>query len=122
MIHSLIIAACAGLTAAHGQIKEFTVDGNKYPAFDPSLDYDVKWNSKRIEYGFEKGKSGNGPVEDASSPDVTCRYAPLKAPGIDAVARAGSEISFEWLDWFTSHKGPVITVCFQYLNFEARSH
>jgi hypothetical protein len=74
------------------------------------MDYDPKWDSKRIEYGFAKGKSCVGPVENVNSPDITCRYAPLKVAGIEAEARAGSTMSFQWLDWFQSHKGPVITV------------
>lgn len=86
------------------------VDGNTYPAFDPQLDYDPKWNAKRIEYGFAKGKSGNGPVEDVRGKDITCRYAPVKTPEIEAEARAGATVSFKWLDWFQSHKGPVLTV------------
>jgi cellulase len=87
-----------------------SVDGNTYPAFDPAFDYDEKWNAKRIEWGFAKGRGGVGPVEKVDSPDITCRYSPLKAPGIEAEARAGSTISFKWLDWFQSHKGPVLTV------------
>jgi cellulase len=111
MRHFLALAACSvSLVAAHGQLKQFTVDGNTYPAFDPSLDYDEKWGAKRIEWGFAKAKGGVGPVENVASPDITCRFKPLKAPSIEAVARAGSTISFQWLDWFQSHKGPVITV------------
>jgi hypothetical protein len=110
MRHSFAIAAYAGLAAAHGQIKQFIVDGNTYPAFDPSLDYDAKWNSKRIEWGFAKAKGGVGPVENVASPDITCRFNPLNDPGIEAPVRAGSTVSFQWLDWFQSHKGPVLTV------------
>lgn len=110
MRQPFVFAAYAGLAAAHGQIKQFVVDGNTYPAFDPSMDYDPQWNAKRIEWGFAKGKGGVGPVEKVTSPDITCRYAPLKSPEIEAEARAGSTMSFQWLDWFQSHKGPVITV------------
>lgn len=106
------LAACSvSLVAAHGHVAEFVVDGNKYPAFDPSFDYDEKWSSKRIQWGFAKGKGGVGPVENVASPDITCRYVPLKAPNIVAEARAGSKMTFQWLDWFQSHKGPVLTVC-----------
>jgi cellulase len=108
---SFALAAClVSVVTAHGQIKQFVVDGNSYPAFDPSLDYDEQWNAKRVEWGFAKGKGGVGPVENVASPDITCRYRPLKAPGIEAEARAGSTMSFQWLDWFQSHKGPVLTV------------
>jgi hypothetical protein len=110
MRQSFVFATCVALAAAHGQIKQFVVDGNTYPAFDPSFDYEPKWNAKRIQWGFSKSKGGVGPVENVASPDITCRFTPLKEPGIEAVARAGSTISFQWLDWFQSHKGPVITV------------
>ncbi|KAF2426186.1 glycoside hydrolase, partial [Tothia fuscella] len=105
----LITVLSAGLVTAHGQLKSFVVDGNAYPAFDPAFDYDAKYVSKRIEWGFAKGRGGVGPVERVDGKDVACRFAPLKEPGFAAPARAGSEISFKWLDWFQSHKGPVIT-------------
>jgi cellulase len=79
-------------------VQQFVVDGNTYPAFDPAMDYDPKWDAKRIEYGFAKGKSGVGPVERVDTPDITCRYAPVKIAEISAEARAGSKISFQWLD------------------------
>jgi cellulase len=111
MLYSLALAACSlGLVAAHGHVSHFIVDGNTYPAFDPSFDYEEKWNVKRIQWGFAKGKGGVGPVENVASPDIACRYRPLKAPAIEAEVRAGSTISFQWLDWFQSHKGPVLTV------------
>jgi hypothetical protein len=52
---------------------------------------------------------GFGPVADVDSPDIACRYTPLTPPAIHAVARSGSEISFKWTDWFTNHKGPLLT-------------
>jgi len=111
MRQSIALAAWwSGLVAAHGHLKGYIVDGTSYPAFDPAYDYDPKWNVKRIEYGFAKGKGAVGPVEDVASKDILCRYQPLKEASIEAVARAGAKMSFEWLDWFQSHKGPVITV------------
>jgi cellulase len=111
MRQSFVLTAWwAGLAAAHGHLKEYIIDGTTYPAFDPAFDHEPKYNIKRIEYGFPKAKGGVGPVENVASPDINCRFRPLKEPGIESVARAGSNITFQWLDWFQSHKGPVITV------------
>jgi cellulase len=52
---------------------------------------------------------GFGPIADVSSPDLTCRYTPLEAPALHAVARAGANVTFKWTDWFTNHKGPLFT-------------
>ncbi|KAF2675005.1 glycoside hydrolase, partial [Microthyrium microscopicum] len=102
----------AGLVAGHGHLRDYVIDGTTYPAFDPARDYDPKYNIKSIEWGFPKAKGAVGPVENVNSPDVACRFTPLQAPGIESVARAGANITFNWLDWFSSHKGPVLTVSF----------
>jgi cellulase len=104
------IALWTGLAAAHGQLREFVIDGTTYPAFDPAFDHDPKYNAKKVEWGFSKAKGGVGPVENVNSPDIACRFQPLMEPGIEGVARAGAQVTFKWLDWFTSHKGPVLTV------------
>lgn len=65
----LAIAAWASLAAAHGHVKEYIIDGNTYPSFDPGLDYDAKWSSKRIEWGFSKPKGNVGPVESVVGPE-----------------------------------------------------
>jgi cellulase len=108
----------ATLTAAHGHLKEWIIDGTTYPAFDPSYDYGPTFpNVKRIEYGFPKLKTdigpGVNPVDDVANLSITCRWRPLEEPKIMAVARAGASMSFKWTDWFSSHKGPVITVSTQ---------
>jgi cellulase len=111
MRQSFILAACcAGIASAHGHVKEYIVDGTTYPAFDPTYDHDAKWNSKRIEWGFPKQKGGVSPVENVASPDIACRFQPLKAPTIEAEVRAGANITFKWFDWFGNHKGPLLTV------------
>ena len=33
----------------------------------------------------------------------------MVAPALNAVARAGSQITFQWTEWFGNHKGPVLT-------------
>jgi cellulase len=104
----------AGLTAAHGHLKSWTIDGTTYPAFDPLFDGGPEFNPKRIEYGFPKLKTdigpGVNPVVDVSNLSIACRWRPLAEPQLTAVARAGSKVKFQWLDWFINHKGPVLTV------------
>ncbi|KAF2395570.1 glycoside hydrolase family 61 protein, partial [Trichodelitschia bisporula] len=104
------ILGSASLAAAHGIVKSLVIDGITYPAYDPRLD--TEWGVKRVmwEYSNTTGSSrGLGPVMDVSSPDIACRFSPLQAPQIHAVARAGSTISFKWTDWFANHKGPLLT-------------
>ena len=104
----------AGLASAHGHVKEYIIDGTTYPAFDPLHDYDPKFNISRIEWGFPKTRRdigpGVSPVDDVGDATIRCRFLPLKEPGLEAVARSGASVTFKWLDWFASHKGPVITV------------
>jgi cellulase len=76
---------------------------------------DPKFGSKRIDWGYSitdarMNARGFGPVADVTSPDLTCRFNPLTPPAIHAVARAGANITFKWTDWFTNHKGPLLTV------------
>ena len=78
----------------------------RYGAYDPRRDTDPKWNAKRIFWGYSGTRSGLGPVNDVMSPDITCRFTLLTPPSIHAVARAGSNISFIWTDWFRDHPGP----------------
>jgi AA9 family protein len=82
-----------------------------YPAFDPRLDFDFP-GIKRITWTSPKASNlnGTGPVENVASPDIACRNGPLIPPTINAVARAGSNMSIQWTPWFISHKGPVLTV------------
>jgi lytic cellulose monooxygenase (C1-hydroxylating) len=114
MRQSLVSLLWAGLASAHGHVKEYVIDGTTYPAFDPSHDYDAKFNISRIEWGFPKTRRdigpGVSPVDDVNNLEITCRFRPLKAPGLEAVARSGASVTFKWLDWFSSHKGPVMTV------------
>jgi cellulase len=106
----------AGLASAHGHVKEYIIDGTTYPSFDPLHDYDSKFNIKRIEWGFPKTRRdigpGVSPVDNTSDSTIRCRFEPLKTPELEAVARSGAQMTFKWLDWFSSHKGPVLTVRF----------
>jgi hypothetical protein len=82
----------------------------RYPGFDPR--FDTTWQQKRIEWGFSSKASaqGVGPVANLTSPDMACRFNPIKAPALMAVARAGSEVTYNWTSYFHNHKGPIITV------------
>jgi lytic cellulose monooxygenase (C1-hydroxylating) len=51
-------------------------------------------------------------VVDVTSPDITCRKD-ATPPALTAKARAGSQMKFQWSNYFTSHKGPVLTVSFR---------
>jgi hypothetical protein len=123
----LILLGTLRLSSAHGIIKWVEIDGVKYatpqnsrrinqanhdqsyPGFDPRID--PKYNAKRIMWGFNVAQSqmGMGPVLDVKSQDMTCRKDPTP-PALNAVARAGANMTFQWTPYFPSHKGPVMTV------------
>ena len=101
---------------AQGNLKPFLpflpyLRNCSYPSFDPRVDLDFPGGVKRINWGYQKiNAEGTGPVENVASPDIACRQGPLITPAIHAVARAGSDITFQWTAWFGNHKGPVLTV------------
>lgn len=82
---------------------------SRYPAFDGKVDVKPEFKDviKRVDYGFSKG---GPPVDNVRNDEITCRTTPLIAPAITAPIRAGANITFKWTDWFTNHKGPVLTV------------
>jgi cellulase len=107
LLQSILVAAgSASFAVAHGHLKQWIIDGTTYPAFDPLYDY--KNGIKRIEYGFPKLPTdigpGVNPVTDVKNLSIACRWRPLAEPQLTAVARAGSQVGFKWLDWYTSHK------------------
>ncbi|KAF2664389.1 hypothetical protein BT63DRAFT_444113 [Microthyrium microscopicum] len=64
---------------------------------------------KRIVWGYPgQNTYGVGPVLDVLSDDITCR-ANATSPALTAVARAGSQMEFQWSYWPKNHKGPLIT-------------
>jgi hypothetical protein len=100
----------------------FTDKSCSYPAFDSRVDLEFPGGVKRIMWGYQKTvTSGTGPVENVASPDIACRFGPLIPPALTAVARAGSNMSFEWTAWFGNHKGPVLTVRYGDLEEKKRS-
>jgi hypothetical protein len=77
------------------------------------VDHDFPGGVKRIMWGYSKSRvNGTAPVDNVDSPDIACRFNPLIPPALTAPARAGSNITFGWTEWFASHKGPVLTVSF----------
>jgi hypothetical protein len=77
------------------------------------VDHDFPGGVERIMWGYSKSRvNGTAPADNVDSPDIACRFNPLIAPALTAPARAGSNITFEWTEWFASHKGPVLTVSF----------
>jgi hypothetical protein len=80
-------------------------------SYDPMVDSRYP-GVKRIEWGFPTQNTvGVGPVLDVTSPDIACRKGAV-APALMGQARAGSTMKFQWTNYFTSHKGPVLTVGF----------
>lgn len=56
---------------------------------------------RRIVWAFPgQNTNGVGPVVDVNSPDIACR-ANAQRPALRGVARAGSEITFDWSNYFT---------------------
>jgi len=103
------LSAIVGLSAAHAIVKTLVIDGTTYPGYDPR--YDISYKQKRVEWGFSnKAPAGGiGPTQNMSSADMACRFAPAQPPALMAVARAGSNITYQWGSYYIGHKGPVIT-------------
>jgi cellulase len=81
---------------------------HSYPGYSPMVDPTYP-GVKRIVYGFPtQNTRGVGPVLDPTTPDIACRKD-ATPPALVAPARAGSNIKFQWTNYFTSHKGPVLT-------------
>jgi hypothetical protein len=76
----------------------------RYPGYDPR--YDIAWKQNRIEWGFSSlsPAGGIGPAQNMSSADMACRFAPVKPPALMAVARAGSEVTYNWGAYYIGHK------------------
>jgi cellulase len=85
----------------------------RYPAFNPISDRNYQ-TLKRIEWGWVgHSTAGVGPVLDVMSNDIACRANPIPAK-LNAPIRAGGQITFKWTNYFTSHKGPLITWAGEY--------
>jgi hypothetical protein len=76
----------------------------RYPGYDPR--YDIAWKQNRIEWGFSNlsPAGGIGPAQNMSSADMACRFAPVQPPALMAVARAGSNVTYNWGAYYIGHK------------------
>ncbi|KAF9270473.1 glycoside hydrolase [Marasmius fiardii PR-910] len=94
----------------HGYVQEITLDGKKYPGYNPNTDPYTTPTPQRIVRKIP----GNGPVEDLNLIDVQCNgytaggFQTAPAP-IVAPVTAGSQVALNWTLWPDSHKGPIIT-------------
>ncbi|KAL7273294.1 hypothetical protein RUND412_003868 [Rhizina undulata] len=108
MKNSVILATvgAAAYAAAHGIVQDLNVDGTWWSGYLPYNDPYDNPVPERIVWAFPNG--GNGPVEDVTSSAITCNLNATAAQ-LTSTAAAGSNVSFYWTTWPSSHKGPVMT-------------
>lgn len=107
----LIPALLASQALAHGQMDLLRLAGKEYGGYKRGVTF------QGTSIGWAQNIVNEGPVEDASNPNMACRpgSAPPKASGSIA---AGGKIEFHWNSdpccseggvWAASHHGPVLT-------------
>ncbi|KAL7273290.1 hypothetical protein RUND412_003864 [Rhizina undulata] len=106
MKNSVIFATigAAAYAAAHGIVQDLDVDGTWWPGYNPYEDPYKNPVPERIVWSFPN----NGPVQDVTSSAITCNLNATAAQ-LTSTAASGSNVSFYWTAWPSSHKGPVMT-------------
>jgi hypothetical protein len=91
----------------------------RYRGFDARVDPQFK-GLKSAEWSYTNPPfMGMGPVLDLQAKDIACQKD-SKPPNMNAIARAGAEVTFFWTPYYQLHKGPIMTVSLRsILSFEA---
>ncbi|KAF3234935.1 hypothetical protein TWF128_002182 [Orbilia oligospora] len=102
------ILSAATTVSAHAYIKEFIIDGQSYPGFDPFEPprpgiVDQYWDTN-----FRNKKNTDAYVPPGSGDEIVCRKNAQPVQTV-AMARAGAYITFRWTRWQTNHIGPILT-------------
>jgi len=95
----------------HGYVKWIGVDNKLYPGFNPHVDAQI--SAKRIAFGQSYKNHPRYAPDNVLQPDIACGSNPIRA-GLQAPARAGSNITFGWSTWPITHNGPIMTYMGRY--------
>ncbi|KAJ8495470.1 hypothetical protein ONZ45_g12856 [Pleurotus djamor] len=100
-----IIAAGVSRVAAHGYVASVTLNGVTYPGWAPFSDPYISPLPVRVERRIDD----NGPVTDVNHVNITCNKGGNVPTSLIAPVTAGSQVTFQWDQWGSSHSGPVMT-------------
>jgi len=98
--------ALAPTAAAHGHVKEISVNGKTYPGAVPNWYYT---GSTPATAGWLALNQDNGFVEPNSfgTSDIACHKS-AKSTSTSIPVKAGDTLKLQWDTWPESHHGPVI--------------
>ncbi|KAK6517426.1 hypothetical protein TWF281_004083 [Arthrobotrys megalospora] len=107
---SVVVAllSAAATVNAHAYIKEFIVDGQAYPGFDPFEPPQPGILNQYWDTNFRNRKNTDAYVPPGSGDEVVCRKNAQPVRTV-AQARAGAYITFRWSRWQINHIGPILT-------------
>ncbi|KAK6499951.1 hypothetical protein TWF481_010307 [Arthrobotrys musiformis] len=103
-----LLLSAATTVSAHAYIKEFIIDGQSYPGFDPFEPPQPGIVDQYWDTNFRNKKNTDAYVPPGSGDEIVCRKNAQPVPTV-AMARAGAYITFRWTRWQTNHIGPILT-------------
>ena len=104
---TLVLAAGAGLVAAHGHVSEIKINGKTYQGYPASSAPYENPKVERIAWADTATDNGFVGPEAFGTADIACHRG--GAPGaLTAKVAAGDKVELFWDTWPESHKGPVI--------------
>lgn len=98
------LLAIAPRVSCHSHVSQIVVNGDAYTGFDPRGTNDdilAAWYTEVEEDGWIG-------LNDYETPNMACHLNAENAQGYATIA-AGERVSWFWMGWPESHKGPVLT-------------
>ncbi|KAF8608541.1 glycoside hydrolase [Ceratobasidium sp. AG-I] len=102
---ALSLFAVVGSVQGHGYLATFISGGVSYPGWAPFSDPYVSPRPVRVEREI----LDNGPVTDVTHANITCNKGGNVPTALFASVVAGTNVTFQWDQWGSSHSGPVMT-------------
>lgn len=106
LVTGIIFLTTSVLISAHGIVTDIKSGNQWWTLSNPFSDFYMNPVPDRVGWSFFG--AGNGPVPDFTNKDIVCNQ--FAKPGkLSATVSAGSDLTFYWTVWPSSHKGPVMT-------------
>jgi hypothetical protein len=99
------LLASVTYVAAHGYVTSVTADGQTDSGWLPFTDPYMSPVPARVVRKIPN----DGPVTDISKTDIACNQGGNLGTNQMLDVNAGSDITFQWTNWLSDHKGPVTT-------------
>ena len=103
-----VILAATGTVSAHGWIDKWSVGGQSYGGFNPTI---APWSPDQGTISWPAWNDDTGPVlsSKVNTPDIICSINATNAKIYATPVAAGSTINLHWTTWPDSHHGPIFT-------------